>query len=401
MGFITIGELNIKHSLPFILTLCNLAMEAASRYYPDNKAKDGTTISNTILDTYIYSFGFLSSVFIPCILKINKNEIRENPVQKRKCLHYTVFIIIFVIHMFSKAVPPILRGAYTEQSAKAANSLAEGPFVYIGIEMIFLPIATRCLLKYKYFIHHYLAIIVFVLLGNASDLILGYYSLMLKDKIPATIMEMVNTLIDVIFYTSEKYMLEVLYYPYWNINIALGSCLFVYTSGMLIFALANSNSEMKLVKDFYLYFSDINPGIIVGKIVLTLIAKIGFCTFSILTLYYFNPNFVLINFHISQFILILIDKSQSTNKYYCIILFVLQFFFLLVYLEIIELNFCGLNKNVKKSVDKRGVDELLGDNGRDSILGINENIDINKDYYIDSLENVENNNKVYEMSPRN
>ena len=149
-----------------------------------------------------------------------------------------------------------------------------------------------------------------------------------------------------------------------------------------------------------LYFSDINPGIIVGKIVLTLIAKIGFCTFSILTLYYFNPNFVLINFHISQFILILIDKSQSTNKYYCIILFVLQFFFLLVYLEIIELNFCGLNKNVKKSVDKRGVDELLGDNGRDSILGINENIDINKDYYIDSLENVENNNKVYEMSPR-
>jgi hypothetical protein len=303
--------------------------------------------------------------------------------------------------MFSKAVPPILRGAYTEQSAKAANSLAEGPFVYIGIEMIFLPIATRCLLKYKYFIHHYLAIIVFVLLGNASDLILGYYSLMLKDKIPATIMEMVNTLIDVIFYTSEKYMLEVLYYPYWNINIALGSCLFVYTSGMLIFALANSNSEMKLVKDFYLYFSDINPGIIVGKIVLTLIAKIGFCTFSILTLYYFNPNFVLINFHISQFILILIDKSQSTNKYYCIILFVLQFFFLLVYLEIIELNFCGLNKNVKKSVDKRGVDELLGDNGRDSILGINENIDINKDYYIDSLENVENNNKVYEMSPRN
>ena len=157
---------------------------------------------------------------------------------------------------------------------------------------------------------------------------------------------------------------------------------------------------MKLVKDFYLYFSDINPGIIVGKIVLTLIAKIGFCTFSILTLYYFNPNFVLINFHISQFILILIDKSQSTNKYYCIILFVLQFFFLLVYLEIIELNFCGLNKNVKKNVDKRGVDELLEDGGRDSILGINDNIDINKDYYIDSLENAENNNKVYEMSPR-
>ena len=57
MGFITIGKLNIKHSLPFILTLCNLAMEAASRYYPDNKAKDGTIF-------FWFSFFSIYSLYI-------------------------------------------------------------------------------------------------------------------------------------------------------------------------------------------------------------------------------------------------------------------------------------------------------------------------------------------------
>ena len=117
-------------------------------------------------------------------------------------------------------------------------------------------------------------------------------------------------------------------------------------------------------------------------------------------MYYFNPNFFLINYQITKFVLVLIDQKQTSRKYYCIIFFVLQFFCLLVYLEILELNFCGLNKNVKRNVDKRGIAELLGNDGRDSTLGLDGKLDINKDYCIDSLENVEKNNKFVEMSPR-
>ena len=40
-------------------------------------------------------------------------------------------------------------------------------------------------------------------------------------------------------------------------------------------------------------------------------------------------------------------------KYYFIYLF-LCLFSLLIYLEIIELNFCGLNKNIKREIEKRG-----------------------------------------------
>lgn len=51
-------------------------------------------------------------------------------------------------------------------------------------------------------------------------------------------------------------------------------------------------------------------------------------------------------------------------------LFILQIIFLLIFLEIIELNFCGLSDNIKKNIAKRADEDmnLLKDNSiRDSI----------------------------------
>ena len=54
----------------------------------------------------------------------------------------------------------------------------------------------------------------------------------------------------------------------------------------------------------------------------------------------------------------------------------------MIVLEIIELNFCGLNKNTKRNISQRGIDELLEENGRDDLsVDLNKN-DVNKDYYI-------------------
>jgi hypothetical protein len=59
----------------------------------------------------------------------------------------------------------------------------------------------------------------------------------------------------------------------------------------------------------------------------------------------------------------------------------------MIYLEIIEINFCDLNKNTKRKINLRGIDDLSGDTGSDSnsALGIG-NIDIDQNYYIESLE---------------
>ena len=70
----------------------------------------------------------------------------------------------------------------------------------------------------------------------------------------------------------------------------------------------------------------------------------------------------------------------------------MQIFALLIYLEILELNFCGLNKNTKRNIDLRAKEDLL-DEGRDSTLDINF-IDIDNDYGIEIPEKNENENEL-------
>ena len=84
-------------------------------------------------------------------------------------------------------------------------------------------------------------------------------------------------------------------------------------------------------------------------------------------------------------------------------IFLLQYFFLLVYLEIIELNFWGLNKNTKKNIDLRGIEDFSGDTGRDSTVGLNK-FSINDNYLIENPEIIaqnENNELLVELQAKN
>ena len=113
-------------------------------------------------------------------------------------------------------------------------------------------------------------------------------------------------------------------------------------------------------------------------------------TFTLLTSFYFEPSFVLISYEFSKFFQVLKDNPK---KAYVVVFFVLQFFCLMIVLEIIELNFCGLNKNTRRNIIQRGIDDLLGENGRDSTVGLNQ-IDINKDYYINNPDENQKNEDI-------
>ena len=88
--------------------------------------------------------------------------------------------------------------------------------------------------------------------------------------------------------------------------------------------------------------------------------------FEIITIYYLNPFYVLLSntlyYSVSEFITFML---QLSNAGLVILHFILtelaEFwisFWLMVYLEIIELNFCGLSDNVKKNIIKKGENEF-------------------------------------------
>ena len=178
------------------------------------------------------------------------------------------------------------------------------------------------------------------------------------------------------------------YYPYWNIAFVPGALFFLFSNITLIIVLADpqkSESGNDFVRDFYKYFTQ-EAGKTIGRIIIYFIFHLVMCPLIILTIYYFNPNYILIVLQFSRITEHLIQIRA--NQLYIITFYAIQIIALMIHLEIIELNFCGLNDYTKQNIDLRGIDDTTS-LGRDSTVGINE-LDINLDYSIEYPENNEN-----------
>ena len=393
--FIILGELNKKHFLPFLLAIYQIINKIFNKYYPQNTG-------NNVFNMYSISFGMMSIIFLPYIFKLKvKEEEKEREIHKKKWLHYPLLMIIYLIYNITKALIVVSKLSSSGIN-QTVNPLAEGPFVFISLEMILLTVASLILLKYKYFIHHVISITGFILFGNFSDLILNYYPQIILYSAFSIIIQLLGIIIDVIYFYYQKYMMEKLFYPYWRISFTIGVSLFLFSTGYLIYVLVEKDKTNPLIIDskmFYSYFSNKDVGLKVGRQILTFIFSIISSILYILNIYYFNPNYILISFQFSKFVDVLINETTSI-RYFCIIFFIIQLFFLMIYLEILEFNFCNLNKNTKRNIEFRSIIESSGRSGRDSFVE-SGNIDINKDYAINVLENEEKTNNNLELYPLN
>ena len=397
--FITLDEINKKHLLPLFLVVFHIAYKFFNKYYPEK-------IGNPIFNLYAASLGMISMIFFPCIFKIDIKEQKiEKKLHKRKWLHYLLLIIIYYIYNIMKTfivAKKILAAKENPGNTNVVNPSSEGPFAFVGIEMVLLTIVSIILLKYKYFIHHVISIVGFILFGNFSDILLNYYPEIIKSGAVLIIIQLLNIIIDVIYYYDQKYMMEKLYYPYWSISFTYGVCSLVFPTAYLIYIfVAKENANFLIIngKTFYSYFKNEDIGQKIGKQLLNYIFSFIGAALTILNIYHFGPNYILIGFQFSKLADVLISNPEN-YKYYFIIFFVFQLFFLMIYLEILELNFCNLNKNTKKNIELRSVIESIGNDGGDSCAGSGI-IDINKDYSLVMQENEDKNNKNIELLSQN
>ena len=89
-------------------------------------------------------------------------------------------------------------------------------------------------------------------------------------------------------------------------------------------------------------------------------------TFEMLTIYYLNPFYILMTntlyYGISELIFYMLNLSGDglviTHFLLTELTEIVICLGLMVYLEIIELNFCGLDKNLRSTIIKKGEDEF-------------------------------------------
>ena len=396
---IIFGRINKRLLLPVFLSITQIILLIVNNfYYPGKK--------DIVSSTYSLALGQIIIKFLPCILKISNDEEpkKEKEIKQRKCLHYFflcgLFLINQGIHSGYSIAGKYLAGL--QISYNDSNLFLVQDFAILSIEMAFMALFSRFLLKYKYFKHHIISIIIFIILGISCEIIIILKSKSAKlisgnvrGYLIVNIIQVINSLVDALYFCYQKYLMETLYYPYWNIAFIPGIFIFALATTLLIISLIDKrklNSSLDFVRNFYLYYQ-LNGWIIFGKIILVVVIHIILCPLTIMTIYYYSPNFILIIFQISTIVYSLIQDPKVSA--YCIPLYLVQFLALMIHLEILELNFCDLNKYTKRNIELRGLLDSFGE-GRDSTAGL-EKIDINKDYFIEGDEKGE---KTTEMEER-
>lgn len=396
--FIIIGYITKRLLFPFLHPLFQIIINFYTNYFIK------------ILSFRIMSIGIgqMAILILPNIKMFSDKT--ENIKHKNKSLTIKkifLYFLLILIYAISIALVPITM-RFRPKSAESGNVLksqhTSGLYSMESVEAIFITIASILLLKKRYFNHHAISLIFIIILSFIIDFCLDNYDFKeyeddYKKIIKYYSLYLIQLITDSLCLTYKKYMMDIFYYPPYNIMFVLGLFLFILGIVLLILNLVTDVDNSNLFINFSEYFSNNN-------IILTILIYLGYILLqfflgilAIYTLYYFSPNHILISLQIAKMFDLLLAKKSN---YYSIIPFIIQFFFLMIFLEILELNFCGLNKNTKINIQKREKEEMLLKDeeisNRDSLKEVAPGYmirisDVNTDNTNESDENDNNNDK--------
>ena len=325
-----------------------------------------------VFDFYARGISYIMLKLIPVIQRCrNKSKgIKEKKCHCKKTTYdlffiYLTYIIFFGVILYLN----YLKSKDPNDTKDYKISHYKGLCFEEALEIIFIVIVSKFLLKMKLYIHHYIGLLIFLVMSLIIDI---FFNLTIfKPDILFIFIYIIYLFLDSIYVTYEKYMMDKLGYSPYNVIFYIGFIfLFSATVGVLILSFTgdifdDDNENNILSIDGYLNKNGIK------NVILHMIYLICFRFFinilKILTVYYFTQihnftTYILIKI----FDLILI--SQKEYKYFSILLFIFQFLGLLIFLEIIELNFWGLDKNTVKNIEARLSEEdtrLIKDQEKD------------------------------------
>ena len=383
---IIFGFFNKKLLLPFGVAFFQLLINIMNLTLPEKSKNTSVEMIGVglgqVLEFLIPLFN-ISALKTNIIKKINPHH-RKVYSCKRRILHYFILIIIFSAYIFLNIIISIQSNLYKQKTQSFESPHNSGFSSIEGFELIFICLVSILLLKYKYFIHHTISIIIFVLVCISIDFILDNFTYIYQRGYLFIILIISKFLLDGIDYGYQKYMMDILFHTFWGISITIGITNLITFSSIIILCLINGKEEAYKEKNgmfiaFYQYFEEVSIEIIIIKHSLNFILSFFLNLFRALTILHLTPDYILISFTISR----IIDIVIETKKYVILALFPLQFITLLFYLEILEFNFCGLNRNTKKNIQEREEKEIRRKEDFYSVSDDNSDIDGNSIHKIE------------------
>lgn len=377
--FIQFGATNRQLIIPFILTLLSLLHYIYIEYILDNKG-------NVIITEFSSSIGHMAIIIIPYIkcISIKKKEYK-NQINKNYIFNYFIYFSIYLIHLLLLVVCNHLKHEKEQDKNNILFLTGDVHDLYAvqSIEIIFTTIISFFLLNYKYSRHHYICLVLFILLSIGID-INSYFFNKSENRFHDLfyiIISIFQLYYESLAFSYQKYMLDKFYYSPYFVCFAFGVFFLCYNlCTLLVFIITGNN-------DYLNYFTNVSIKYEIFKFISNIFMVFFLYTFMALTNYYFTPNHLVCIDQLGKMIKIIWHEKKDF-KYYYIIPFFLQLIILMIFLEILELNFCGLNKNSKKNIQIRENTEMNEINDMNDIDRSQTDIEIEPGYIVkeDNLE---------------
>ena len=341
--FIRTGYINKKLLIPLSLTIITLVLYIIT---DDNIVENWP--SNDLINTISMSVGYILIIFVPKIKIFSDKNVQFKTGKKYSCKrHILHFFIQFLCYLFFILSVFLTLTVHNSTIVTQNTGNKENASIHIkgycsaeSLEMIFLTVFSHFIFKNKYYRHHILSIIIFVITSVLIDITMNE-----KDELEYSYLIALQVLFDSIYLIYQKYMIDKLYYTPYQVGCGVGAALLYITVMSSIFS--NHNFEE--------YFEKYHISLIIINILINVILNFFINLLKMFTIAYFGCVYILASYVFSKFIILLMckDIGDKETKYYSLIPGVFQFFSMLIYLEIFELNFLNINKYSRKNIDER------------------------------------------------
>ena len=332
-SIIKIGSIDKRLILPIQFALSTIIINL---FGTNNKFKN---YSHPIIDLFTKSIGKMLIIIIPNIKKYS--FIQDRIFSKKK------FVLNFIILIMAYLIFYLLL-IFCDNALKQKQdyrdifklSLISGLCSQDSFLIIFITLFTKFILKYNYFIHNIISIICFVIISILIDIILNPIDIETDFELIIFIFFAIFLLTTYAFIiTYLKYFMDKLYFTPYNLAFITGISVLLLN---IIFVIAFFNGltikDINIIKSFSDYFNGINIFYFILIIILNIFLNFLNELFQMLTIYYLTPNHLLISYIIIKLITIFF-KNNNTFPFLKLIALILQFFILMIYLEVLELNF--------------------------------------------------------------
>ena len=289
------------------------------------------------------------SIIFPYIFKYKgKSSTSSRKCTKINIKDYSILFLLIIIEVVNVKILGLI-------DLKNVFSITD-TFIELCFKMIFYIILSIIILKSKYYIHNIISLILFCIFTIISDIIFGYLA---KVEL-ASFISLIPEFIDDILSCYMKYLMDKKYYSYWNILFFFGLFYFIIYIFQFIIIIINDPNDNSV-------FNVINNGetkyIIINFFLDVILSYYCRQLLVILVLEFYSLNHAFMSlvlyFIVMNFINCVKYYEDNKNNLFFLIPAFFQIISLLFFVEILEFNFCNLNKNTKRNIMLRQEQEEM------------------------------------------